>query len=190
MLQNDIFVPFHNPLYNQLYYNQLNHYNFRKYTHLSQELVSEILQKQQDNTLEISPNLALSVAFFYFTQKDFDQAVYWNNKIMNASKKDILPFVHYNSIILKLLIHIELKDIFYIQSILQGLKRNLSKRELSNTFNQDVYQFFKKYESELLSAFPNTTSLRRQFYTRILGQDLEARKNLRFIDLAGWIQAK
>ena len=190
LLQKDIFVPFHNPLYNQLYYNQLNHYNFKKHKHLSQNLVDEILKKQQANTLEISPNLALSVAFYYFTEKDFDQAVYWNNKIMNASRKDILPFVYYNSIILKLLIHIELKDVFYIQSILQSLKRNLSKRELSNTFNRDVYQFFRKYESELLSAFPNTTSLRRQFYNRIIGQDLEARKNLRFIDLAAWIQAK
>ena len=190
LLKKDIFIPYHPVLYNRLYYNQLNHYNFRNYTTYSTELVQQILSKSQSSSLEISPNLSLSIAFYYFSQKDYNQAICWNNKIMNASKKNILSFVQYNSIVLKLLIHIELNDVFYIQNILQSLKRFLSKKELSNDFNNNVYLFFKKFESELLSAFPNTTLLCRQFYNNLLSKNLDARKNLRFVDLTGWIKNK
>jgi hypothetical protein len=190
LLKKDIFVPFHTPLYNQLYYNQLNHYNFKNYTADSSKLVQEVLHKHKVSSLEISPNLSLSIASYYFIQRDLDQAIAWNNKIMSAPKKNILYFVHYNALVLKLLIHIELNNVFYIQSILQSLKRFITKKELSNDFNNNLYRFFKKFESEMLSAFPNTTTLCRQFYKHLVTQKLDARKNLRFVDLTGWIKTR
>ncbi|MDC0231027.1 hypothetical protein OAK19_03605, partial [Aureispira] len=161
LLKKDIFIPFHIPLYNQLYYNQLNHYNFKNYTTYSTQLVEEILHKHKTASLDISPNLSLSIASYYFIQRDLDQAIVWNNKIMSAPKKSILYFVHYNALVLKLLIHIELDNVFYLQSILQSIKRYITKKELSNDFNNNLYRFFKKLESEMLSAFPNTTTLCR-----------------------------
>ena len=96
--------------------------------------------------------------------------------------------VQYNAKVLKVLIHLEKGDVFFIKSILDSLKRFLQNNDFENNFNNSVYLFLKKYEEELMSAYPNTRMLCKQFYDSIADQRLEAKKNLRFVDIAGWLK--
>ena len=188
LLGDEVFLPFHDVLYNKLYYNQLNHYNFNDSMVPREKLVGEILSKNGQQNFEISPNLSLSLAYYYFDQKNYDSAINWNNNTINTPKNQLLPLVQYNAKVLKVLIHLEKGDVFFIKSILDSLKRFLQNNDFENNFNNSVYLFLKKYEEELMSAYPNTRMLCKQFYDSIADQRLEAKKNLRFVDIAGWLK--
>jgi len=189
LLREDKYISLHNTLYNILYHTQLNHYNQRGHAQKGTELVEKILAPKVFSTLKVSPSLTLSIASYYFEQGDYTQAIAWNNQLKALPKKKVWNLVHYNSIILKILIHIELDKLFDLESILQSLKRFLStKEELSNDFNHSVYSFFKQFESKILSTSPSTTSLCKTYYDSLSNQPLVIRKNLPFISLLNWIR--
>jgi hypothetical protein len=191
LLKQDKYISLHNTLYNILYHTQLNHYNQRSHTRKGTKLVKEILAPKVSSTLQISPSLTLSIASYYFEQGDYNQAITWNNQLKTLAKKKVGNLVHYNSLILKLLIHIELDEFFDLDSILQSIKRLLSKKEeLSNEFNYSVYNFFKGFESKVLSISPDTTSLSKVYHDSLLSQPLIIRKNLPFIHLLNWLNSK
>ena len=132
-----------------------------------------------------------SLAGHFFTIEAYDQAIDWNNQVLNMSKKELLNIVHYNAIILKILLHIEQDDIFCLQSLLQSLKRfSANKKDFSNDLTQLIYDFFKAFENEAMSIKPNISALCKNYCEKLSTKKLELRIHLRSFNLLRWLRLK
>lgn len=184
LLNQQKFAAFLPLLYGEFLSNILNHYNYR----LDLEKGHIALSNRENKFFLSSDNLNLSIAVHCFLKKDYEQAIEYNKKILDTTSKKILPIVYYNAILLELLIHIELKNVLYLSSILLKLRRFLAQQDILNDFNDSIYQFFKQLESELLSVASVSKKYCKAFAENLQNQKLEMRQQLPFINIATWLE--
>lgn len=191
LLQNLSSVELKYRLYTEFYYNKLNYYNYIGELNKVTILVKEILAAIKEDCIKTTPSLNLAIAVYYFWQSNYKEALTWNNYVLNVPSKNLSDSDLYSSILLELLLHIELKNIMYLSSLIQKFKYIInSKKGTSTELVNQVYYFFKSVESKMLSTSPNTSSLYQLFYTENSSKSLEFREIFQSLNLLHWLKLK
>lgn len=178
-----------NLLYNELYYNQLNHYNYNGMAKEGGALVTEIKQKEKTKEIVILHNLECAMAGHYFSVGAYEESATLNNELLRLSRKRVSNVLLLNMSILRLLICIEQEDYFSLQNLLQALKRLItSKKDLSSELTLVVYQFFKAYEVEVLGVKPNVAALCKEYHEKLSSQILLLKANVQIVNLLLWLK--
>ena len=109
------------------------------------------------------------VAYLLFQNDHYEQALKWNNLILNDNKEDVVKEVFYFARILNLLIHYELENYSLLESLLSSTpkylkaRRNIYKTEkalfrllkklLSSVNKKEKKKLFDDFENEIQELF-------------------------------------
>jgi hypothetical protein len=126
-------------------------------------------------------------AYLLFLNKHFDGALNWCNDILNESKEDVVKEIFYFARILNLLIHFELKNYDYLDSLLISTPKYLkSRRPLYHTEKSLI-----QYMSKVLKSVDKKDKLEltEQFSQELqeIIKDPKERRVFNYIDLNHWI---
>ena len=180
-----------NVLYNELYYNQLNHYIYSNNIEAGKKLIAEIKQKEQSEDVLVLYNLESALAGYYFAIGNYEESTAIINRLFGVSRKKLSNLLLLNISILRLLICIEQEDYFSLQNLLQALKRLVTnKKELSSELTLLVYQLFKDYEAEALGVEPNIAAKCKEYYEKLSSHVLMLKANIQVVNLLIWLKTK
>jgi hypothetical protein len=126
------------------------------------------------------------LAYLLFLNKRFDQALKWNNLILNDAKEDVVKEIYYFARILNLLIHFELGNVDLLGSLLLSTPKYLKARRAIYVTEKTLFRFLgellaepnRKSRHELVSAF--------KVEVDCLAQERSERRVFNYLDLRLW----
>jgi hypothetical protein len=126
-------------------------------------------------------------AYLLFLNKHFDAALNWCNNILNESKEDVVKEIFYFTRILNLLIHFELTNYDYLESLLISTPKYLkARRPLYRTEKSLIH-----YLGKVLRAVDKKerAKLSVQFNQELesLIEDPKEKRVFNYIDLRHWV---
>ncbi len=118
--------------------------------------------------------------------KRSDEAVRWNNLILNDAKEDVVKEIYYFARVLNLLIHFELGNESLLSSLLLSTPKYLKKRRTVYATEKALFRLLGKLlnapdkgeRRALLSAFSGELT--------ILAQQAGERRVFNYLDLRLW----
>lgn len=126
------------------------------------------------------------LAYLLFLNKHYDQALKWNNFILNDAKEDVVKEIYYFARILNLLIHFELGNETLLGSLLRSTPKYLRSRRTIYLTEKTLFRFL----GELLAApnKKNRQELTSSFKAEIdhLAQESSERRAFNYLDLRLW----
>ncbi len=84
------------------------------------------------------------VAYLLFQNGKFDQALKWNNLLLNDPKENVVKEIFYFARILNLLLHFELNNYTLLESLLQSTPKYLKPRRAIYATEKALFRFLKK----------------------------------------------
>jgi hypothetical protein len=126
------------------------------------------------------------LAYLLFLNKRFDQALKWNNLILNDAKEDVVKEIYYFARILNLLIHFELGNVDLLGSLLLSTPKYLKARRPIYVTEKTLFRLL----GELL-AEPNRKARQKlvaDFKIELdrLAQERSERRVFNYLDLRLW----
>jgi hypothetical protein len=126
------------------------------------------------------------LAYLLFLNKRCDQALKWNNFILNDKKEDVVKEIYYFARVLNLLIHFELGNESLLSSLLLSTPKYLKKRRTVYATEKALFRLLGKLlnapdkgeRRALLSAFSGELT--------ILAQQAGERRVFNYLDLRLW----
>jgi hypothetical protein len=127
------------------------------------------------------------VAYLLFQNNRYDQAIQWNNLILNDPKEDVVKEIFHFSRILNLLIHYELGNYTLLESLLLSTPKYLKSRRAIYATEKALFRFLRKLlnainktaQQELIADFKN------EIHT--LFQLPNEKRVFNYLDLRLWI---
>ncbi|KAA3632059.1 MAG: hypothetical protein DWQ02_15345 [Bacteroidetes bacterium] len=115
------------------------------------------------------------------------EAQNWLFPILQETKAEIVPEVFRHARILNLLVHFELGNFEYLESLLLSTQRLLMKRGSMSSTEKALWQFLKK-----TTAFPNRRTLSKEaeilrIKYETIGTQAEGRRLFEYIPLMEWL---
>jgi len=83
-------------------------------------------------------------AYLLFQNKKYDQALRWNNLMLNDPKEDVVKEIFYFARILNLLLHYELSNYNLLESLLQSTPKYLKARRSIYATEKTLFRFLGK----------------------------------------------
>jgi hypothetical protein len=123
--------------------------------------------------------------------KDYKKALYWNNKVLNDTTKELLVDFYCSSRILNLIIHYELGNAELLESLTRSTYRYLLQRKSLFKFEDAIIRFIRvqlpkvNNQQELIKAFKN---LKKEFVE--LSKDSYERAGMDIFDFISWLESK
>lgn len=126
------------------------------------------------------------LAYLLFLNKQCEEALKWNNFILNDTKEDVVKEIYYFARVLNLLIHFELGNEFLLGSLLSSTPKYLKSRRAVYATEKALFRLLGKLlnapdkgeRRELLSAFSAELSK--------LAQQAGERRVFNYLDLRLW----
>jgi hypothetical protein len=127
-------------------------------------------------------------AYFLFLNRHFDQALQWNNLILNDPREEVVKEIFYFARILNLLIHYELANHTLLQSLLQSTPKYLKARRPLYATEKALFRFLgkvlnavdKKEKQQLVEAFKDEIDVR--------SQSPDEKRVFQYLDLKYWLR--
>jgi len=128
------------------------------------------------------------IAYLLFLNGRFDQALKWNNLIINETKEDVVKEIFYFARILNLLIHYELENFTLLETLLLSTPKYLKSRRTIYATEKTLFRFLGKLLNEidklkkqkLINDFRN--NIEDHFKT------LKEKRVFNYLDLRLWIK--
>jgi hypothetical protein len=129
-------------------------------------------------------------AYLLFMSKEYDEALKWNNKILNDPKEDVVKEIFYFSRVLHILIHFELKNFDLLDSLLLSTPRYLKARRDIYRTEKALFSFIRKLRNS--ADKKKKEALFVLFKTKLdkLHKASKEQRVFNFIDLRLWLQNK
>lgn len=126
-------------------------------------------------------------AYLLFLNKHFDEALNWCIDILNESKEDVVKEIFYFARILNLLIHFELKNYDYLDSLLISTPKYLKSRRPLYRTEKSLIQYMGKVLKSVDKK--EKLELTEQFSQELqeIIKDPKERRVFNYIDLNHWI---
>lgn len=128
------------------------------------------------------------VAYLLFQNRHYEQALQWNNLILNDTKEDVVKEIFYFSRVLNLLIHYELGNYTLLDSLLLSTPKYLKARRAIYATEKALFRFLRK----LLNAINKTEKQKMitGFKNEIkeLHQQPAEKRIFNYLDLRLWVQ--
>ena len=126
-------------------------------------------------------------AYLLFVNQHFAEALYWCNHILNESKEDVVKEIFYFARILNLLIHFELKNYDYLDSLLISTPKYLKARRPLYRTEKSLIQYMGKILKSVDKK--DKLELTEQFSQELqeIIKDPKERRVFNYIDLNHWI---
>jgi hypothetical protein len=126
------------------------------------------------------------LAYLLFLNKRCDEALKWNNLILNDAKEDVVKEIYYFARILNLLIHFELGNVDLLGSLLLSTPKYLKSRRSIYVTEKTLFRFLgkllgspnRKVRQELIAAF--------KVEAERLAQEIGERRVFNYLDLRLW----
>lgn len=127
------------------------------------------------------------VAYLLFQNKRYDEALEWNNLILNETKEDVVKEIFHFARILNLLIHFELKNYDLLDSLLLSTPKYLKSRRAIYETEKALFRFLRK----LLNTIDKNEKRKlindfKEEIDRLFAQPKEKRV-FNYLDLRLWI---
>ncbi len=129
------------------------------------------------------------IAYILFQNGDYNQALKWNNHIINDSKEDVVKEIFYFARILNLLIHYELKNYSLLESLLLSTPKFLRARRAIYATEKTLFRFLRKQINSINKS--EKRLLLNDFKNEInqLAQSPGEKRVFNYLDLRLWISA-
>jgi hypothetical protein len=128
------------------------------------------------------------VAYLLFQNRQFDQALQWNNLILNDPKEDVVKEIFHFARILNLLIHYELGNHALLESLLLSTPKYLKVRRTIYATEKALFRFLKR----LLNAIDKKEKQKLvvDFRKEIQGlfEQVGEKRVFNYLDLRLWIE--
>lgn len=127
-------------------------------------------------------------AYILFQNARYDQALSWNNRILNDPKEDVVKEIFYFARILNVLIHYELGNYTLLESLLLSTPKYLKSRRAIYATEKALFRFLgqslkciDKAEQQQLAA-----GFRKEVHDLFL--DPRERRVFNYLDLRWWLR--
>ena len=130
------------------------------------------------------------IACLYFGDQQFNQAVKWLYRIINAEEEDIREDVHSFARIINLICHFEMGHMDVIPYYLRSTYRYLSKKDDLQQFQRYILDFIKQLERNMthMALIGQFQKLRDQLLT-LVDNPYEKRAFIYF-DIISWLESR
>ena len=155
------------------------------------EWIPEIKKGLEEHGTKIERHHRISIyylnAYLLFLNKEYEQALYWNDLILNESKEDVVKEIFYFARILNLLLHYELENFKYLESLLISTPKYLKARRALYRTEKSLIQYLNR----ILKAIDRKekAQLRDQFSSEVqtLFVDPKEKRVFLYLDLRLWL---
>ncbi|SEK70085.1 hypothetical protein SAMN04487910_0901 [Aquimarina amphilecti] len=132
----------------RLYNIELEIHRYLKDLHNTQEVIENIQEFITKNKKVIPSNYWLSFRFqfanIYFQKKDYNNALFWINDILNnqtkKDRKDLITYIYW----LNLLTHYELRNGFSLRYLINAIKKHIKKQKNIDSYEKILLKFLTK----------------------------------------------
>jgi hypothetical protein len=129
-------------------------------------------------------------AYILFITEKYDEALKWNNKIMNDPKEDVVKEIFYFSRVLHVLIHFELSNYDLMDSLLLSTPKYLkSRRELYKS-EKSLFSLLKKIRNSVSESDKQVHYMNFNAELDKLQKDPKENRAFSFIDLKLWVSSR
>ncbi|MCB0639413.1 MAG: hypothetical protein KDC54_22460, partial [Lewinella sp.] len=127
------------------------------------------------------------IAGLLFQNRRHDQALHWNNLILNDPREDVVREIVYFARVLNLLIHYELGHHALLESLLRSTPKYLRARRALYTTEKALFRYLGKLLKTVDKAEKHqlTNDFRQALDT--LFQDPKERRVFDYLDLRAWL---
>ncbi|MFK7908795.1 MAG: hypothetical protein AB8B69_26940 [Chitinophagales bacterium] len=127
------------------------------------------------------------IAYLLFQNGRFDQALQWNNHILNDSKEDVVKEIFYFARIFNLLIHYELGNDTLLESLLPSTSKYLKSRRAVYATEKALFRFLGKLLNHVDKAEKQelTSNFRNELEELFLNPT--EKRVLSYLDLRLWV---
>lgn len=130
------------------------------------------------------------MACLYFGNRNYGEAIYWLNRIINSETVDIRQDIHSFARILNLISHYELGNIDVIDYYIRSTYRFLLKKDDLYDFQKYILNFLKKlsYSFTEERLIPELKKLRRNLLP--LQKNIHEKRAFIYFDIISWLDSK
>ena len=164
---------------------------FDEVSSLVDEFEKEMAQFKGEVPKERLTILYSNFATMYMGKQDYKKALYWNNKVLNETPKELLVDFYCASLILDLLIHYELGNSELLESLTRSTHRYLLQRRNLFKFEDAFIKFIRiqlpkvNDQEGLIEAFKK---LKEQFVE--FQKDNFEKAGMDIFDYISWLESK
>ncbi len=185
--------PFTIKMLAQTYNIELEFYRDTRQYKKSTAAVHEIQQFLSENHRHVPDSykvlLHYQIAYLYFVQKQYSDALQWLNEIIGHSYGNVRDDIQSYGRILNLIIHFELGNILVLKYAVESTRRFLKKKRGLQPFEKEILRFFSKISTAPLGAYKPLfhqlqTSLFRGMDEQTIAYVLD------YLDFKSWIYGK
>jgi hypothetical protein len=130
------------------------------------------------------------MACLYFGSRNFSEAIFWLNRIINSETVDIRQDIHSFARILNLISHYELGNVDVIDYYIRSTYRFLLKKDDLYDFQKYILNFLKKLSHSFTEErlIPEFKKLRSQLLP--LQKNIHEKRAFIYFDIISWLDSK
>lgn len=130
------------------------------------------------------------IASLYFGNENYNEAIFWLNRIINLDTVDIREDIHSFARILNLISHYELGNVDVIDYYIRSTYRFLLKKDDLHDFQKHILRFLKKlsYHFTEDKLIPEFKKLRQQLIP--LQENPYEKRAFIYFDIISWLECK
>ncbi|MFK7807322.1 MAG: hypothetical protein AB8F74_05905 [Saprospiraceae bacterium] len=130
------------------------------------------------------------IAYLLFQNVRYDNALKWNNLIINDPKEDVVKEIFHFARVMNLLIHFELGNYTLLESLLLSTPKYLKNRRAIYTTEKTLFQFLGKQLNTLNKSEKRKLIVDFKEKLDVLYKKPEEKRVFNYLDLRQWIQKK
>lgn len=127
-------------------------------------------------------------AYVLFINKEFEQALKWNEEIIYDSKEDVVKEIYYFSRVMNLILHYELSNFKFLDSLLLSTPKYLkARREIYET-EKTLFSFLRKLRNSVDKKEKQKHFIKFTKDLNILVEKPNEKRVFSYLDLRLWIR--
>lgn len=126
------------------------------------------------------------IAYLLFLNRQYDQALKWNNRILNEPKEDTVKEIFYFTRSLNLLIHYELSNYELVESLLASTPKYLKSRRPLYATEKALFRFLGKLLNQPDKAEKQKLIADFKAAIQLLFQQPAEKRVFNYLDLRRW----
>lgn len=161
--------------------------DFEKAMGLIPEIENGLAQYGQKIERHHSLTFYYLIAYIFFQNGDFAQALKWNNRIINDPKEDVVKEIFHFARILNLLIHFELENYNLLESLLLSTPKYLKSRRSIYATEKALFRFLRKLLNQVESEERKKLVVTFQLKLDDLFKVAKEKRVFNYLDLRTWV---
>ncbi len=130
------------------------------------------------------------IAYCLFQDQHYEQALRWNNLILNTTNEDVVKEIFYFARTFNLLIHYELENYSLLESLLLSTPKYLKSRRTIYATEKSLFRYLSKLSNAVNRAEKQqlTTNFRKEIHE--LYENPKEKRVFNYLDLRLWMKDK